>query len=301
MQNQDDNSKIPKRPRPPRPVKLTPGWGDGGKSLGANKGKLVNTTVVEDQDSVEAVVSAITNRITTQHPELLRKYGQDKVEAAIKSVAEFAGADGLEEIGSSDVSGWVKQVIVDLVFADGIKRLMPSQRVTEDQGSFVVVDNNKRIIYRGTRTEALKTARKRGLNFKNHVYSLSYWQDYFAQPWSSRSRMDENSSGVVTQTSVNYNQTKEIDNASVTVSANAKDIEQLQYMLKLAGLPVDHLLSVPPANPSVTDVVASTVEPTVSCWCDSKPAYDYIKDVKYSTDKETLLNYLKDKLNKSIS
>jgi hypothetical protein len=49
-----------------------------------------------------------------QHTELLSKYGPVKVMAAIDDVAEFAGGDGLDEIGSSDVSIWTKQVIQDL-------------------------------------------------------------------------------------------------------------------------------------------------------------------------------------------
>ena len=62
----------------------------------------------ESEDDIDdPVVSAITRRIIRQHPELL-KHGPDKVLAAIADVADFVG--DVEEIGSSDVSGWVKQV-----------------------------------------------------------------------------------------------------------------------------------------------------------------------------------------------
>jgi len=71
-------------------------------------------SVTEDQDSVDAVASSITRRIMMQHTDLLSKYGPVKVMAAIDDVAEFAGGDGLDEIGSSDVSIWTKQVIQDL-------------------------------------------------------------------------------------------------------------------------------------------------------------------------------------------
>lgn len=70
--------------------------------------------VTEDQDSVDAVAGAITRRIMMQHTDLLSKYGPVKVMAAIDDVADFAGSDGLDEIGSSDVSIWTKQVIQDL-------------------------------------------------------------------------------------------------------------------------------------------------------------------------------------------
>ena len=52
--------------------------------------------------------SAITRRILMQRADLLSKYGPEKVTAAIDEVADFVG--DVEEIGSSDVSGWVKQV-----------------------------------------------------------------------------------------------------------------------------------------------------------------------------------------------
>lgn len=68
----------------------------------------------EDSDSSEAVYNAVLNRITRQHLDLLSKFGPAAVQAAIEDVAQFAGGDGLEEIGSSDVSIWTKQVIQDL-------------------------------------------------------------------------------------------------------------------------------------------------------------------------------------------
>jgi hypothetical protein len=54
-----------------------------------------------------AVAQAITRRIMMQRPDLL-KHGPQAVMAAIDDVADWVG--DVEEIGSSDVSGWVKQV-----------------------------------------------------------------------------------------------------------------------------------------------------------------------------------------------
>lgn len=68
----------------------------------------------EDQDSIDAVENAVLRRISNQHTELLSKYGPAAVMAAVRDVAEFAGGDGLDEIGSSDVSIWVRQVVQDL-------------------------------------------------------------------------------------------------------------------------------------------------------------------------------------------
>ena len=65
----------------------------------------------DEEEDFDPVVSAITRRIIRQHPELL-KHGPDKVMAAIADVADFVG--DAEEIGSSDVSGWVRQVAQSL-------------------------------------------------------------------------------------------------------------------------------------------------------------------------------------------
>jgi hypothetical protein len=54
------------------------------------------------------VAGAITRRILMQRTDLLSKYGPEKVTAAIDEVADFVG--DVEEIGSSDVSGWIKHV-----------------------------------------------------------------------------------------------------------------------------------------------------------------------------------------------
>ena len=54
------------------------------------------------------VASAITRRIIMQRPDLLKKFGPVKVTQAIDDIADFVG--DTEEIGSSDVSGWIKQI-----------------------------------------------------------------------------------------------------------------------------------------------------------------------------------------------
>jgi hypothetical protein len=63
--------------------------------------------MVEGQED-SPVASAITRRILMQRSDLLSKYGPVKVMAAIDDVADFVG--DTDEIGSSDVSGWIKQV-----------------------------------------------------------------------------------------------------------------------------------------------------------------------------------------------
>jgi hypothetical protein len=75
---------------------------------------LESEDLKEDQDSVDAVCNAILNRIARQHGDVLQKFGPQAVMYAAEDVAEFAADGGLDEIGSSDVSIWTKQVIQDL-------------------------------------------------------------------------------------------------------------------------------------------------------------------------------------------
>jgi hypothetical protein len=66
-----------------------------------------NTTVNEESDN-EAVEQAIIRRIMVGRTDLLLKYGPKKVMQAAEVVADYVGE--VDEIGSSDVSGWVKLV-----------------------------------------------------------------------------------------------------------------------------------------------------------------------------------------------
>jgi hypothetical protein len=54
------------------------------------------------------VAQAIVRRILLQRTDLLAKYGPNQVSAAVDEVADFVG--DVDEIGSSDVSGWVRHV-----------------------------------------------------------------------------------------------------------------------------------------------------------------------------------------------
>jgi hypothetical protein len=71
-------------------------------------GKKKEPGVSEDAAANNPVVNAITRRIMLQRTDLLSKYGPEKVGQAVDEVADFVG--DVEEIGSSDVSGWVRHV-----------------------------------------------------------------------------------------------------------------------------------------------------------------------------------------------
>ena len=66
----------------------------------------------EYRNSSDSVASAITNRITRQHADILAKFGPSAVMQAIDDVAH--DLSDLDEIGSSDVSIWTKDVIRNL-------------------------------------------------------------------------------------------------------------------------------------------------------------------------------------------
>jgi hypothetical protein len=63
---------------------------------------------LESQDEAGAVERAILHRIMMQHTSMLGQYGPQAVMAAVADVADYVG--DVDEIGSSDVSGWVRQV-----------------------------------------------------------------------------------------------------------------------------------------------------------------------------------------------
>lgn len=70
---------------------------------GMHEGMLDNPG---EQDS--PVAQAIIRRILLQRTDLLAKYGPERVGSAVDEVADFVG--NVDEIGSSDVSGWVRHV-----------------------------------------------------------------------------------------------------------------------------------------------------------------------------------------------
>ena len=80
-------------------------------------------SVAEADDEVSPVASAITRRIMMQKSEWLMTYGPEAVSDAIDDVASFVG--DVDEIGTSDVSGWVNQV------GQVLKRSMPQENIDD--------------------------------------------------------------------------------------------------------------------------------------------------------------------------
>jgi len=121
--------------------------------------KQANAPVREtfDTDEVSPVESAIINRITMAHTDLLAKFGPEAVMNAARDQADFVG--DVDEIGSSDVSGWVKNVIRDLESSNqGVEELEESAMSEVDILFQEIARNNVDIydIYANPKTDIEK-------------------------------------------------------------------------------------------------------------------------------------------------
>lgn len=99
--------------------------------------------------------------------------------------------------------------------------------------------------------------------------------------------------------SVNYIQTKRVGDSTVTISADAKSMEDLHRVLKLAG--VEQQEGQADANPTEIDYAPEPAEPEViepeaeydaACGCD-EPAD---MGISYSTDKDQLVDAIRQRL-----
>jgi len=106
--------------------------------------------------------------------------------------------------------------------------------------------------------------------------------------------------------SVSYSKTKKQGDAQVTISANADSMQELHDILKLAGI------TLPKTDNEEPEQEQPEMEPEVEmdsdCGCDEEPenapsvlVKPQLDNPSYSTDKETLINVLKDKLKKTLS
>jgi hypothetical protein len=78
------------------------------KDLEARYGATNKPVTEESSTSSEAVEIALIRRVLVAHTDLIMQFGLDKVTQAIEEVAYNVG--DVDEIGSSDVSGWIHQV-----------------------------------------------------------------------------------------------------------------------------------------------------------------------------------------------
>jgi hypothetical protein len=71
-----------------------------------------NDEVAEAEEAApNPVARAVLNRILMQHPGVIATHGPDKVMNAIDELADYVNIGPDDEIGTSDVSGWTRDVI----------------------------------------------------------------------------------------------------------------------------------------------------------------------------------------------
>jgi len=105
------------------------------------------------------------------------------------------------------------------------------------------------------------------------------------------------------ESSVEFKQHKNTDKGSVSIEASGDDMQELAKVLKMAGLtlPQDMYKDEPEADDepeSHDEPEVQVVEPDSD---EESPCGTSDADASYSTDKEVLVNYIKDKLAKRLS
>jgi hypothetical protein len=112
-------------------------------------------------DCCEAVQSAIIRRIINQHKDLLVQHGPQAIMDAARDVAEWVG--DVEEIGSSDVSAYVQQVVDQL---EGSGELAEGKMKEVDMDLTELSDEEFQAKY-GKSKEEMKAALAEG--YEDHV------------------------------------------------------------------------------------------------------------------------------------
>jgi hypothetical protein len=119
-----------------------------------------------NEGSSQGVEDAIRWRILRQHPDVVRKFGPVRIMAAIEERA--SELNDLEEIGSSDVSIWTKQVIdaLEAGYYDDMDSVPVRRDVTETEDSdifakIVKSDDPFQTVYDGISGHFGEEARKK--------------------------------------------------------------------------------------------------------------------------------------------
>jgi hypothetical protein len=169
--------------------------------------------VAEGFGEPSPVASAITRRIMGQRHDLL-KYGPEAVMAAIDDVADWVG--DVEEIGSSDVSGWVNQVERMLkenppeAFGVGVDESVGPVThrigVTVTDPNHPMVSKRKETIQKSIRitqnvsnreaaiNQAIAHYRRKGYKVHDHHYIGTVDDEPIAEEWSQKYKKSINCS-----------------------------------------------------------------------------------------------------------
>jgi hypothetical protein len=112
-------------------------------------------------------------------------------------------------------------------------------------------------------------------------------------------------------TTVSFNQSKQMGDATLNINASAKDMEELHRILKLAG--INYGSNGDKQEPSMKDVAGALKPHAPEAPAEEPCGYDDAEvaipmvsgpkplDLKYTTDKTALINAIKDKLAQRLS
>ena len=101
------------------------------------------------------VARSIFRRIQMQHADLLSKYGLDKVLNAVQDQVEFVG--DVEEIGSSDVSAWVNQIMRSLSVDEATTQGTAPTQGTQDPRQKANIAQAAKNVSRVTKAAGIQT------------------------------------------------------------------------------------------------------------------------------------------------
>jgi hypothetical protein len=97
---------------------------------------LYSNQILKEGNVYDSVHRAISRRIASNHVDLLRDYGIEKVLDAVNQVASHvAEGESLEDIGSSDVSAWVNWVVKDLTRGENTAERLQNMSDTWDKNA----------------------------------------------------------------------------------------------------------------------------------------------------------------------
>lgn len=200
-----------------------------------------------------------------------------------KEISDYAKATN-----TNIVTAQQKQDVIDRIKADKKSKQMQNPDTgKEPEGEEMELSASKQ--YEEPREELKR------LSGMIEAMSDAYGEDQVVAPVEIKS--DDKVEG-----SVEFKQHKNTDKGSVSIEASGDDMQELAKVLKMAGLtlpqdmykdePESHDDEPEDSQPKL-DVVAVEPEQDTPCGSDEDPSY--------STDKEVLVNYIKDKLKKSIT
>jgi len=202
--------------------------------------------MTEDHDSSEAAKSAVINRIIRQHPNLLAKHGPEKVMAAVENCCGHLS--GLDEIGTSDVSAWVRNVMNELNGVEEGNAFTGALAKTPKGGKFTV----------GGKTFT---------DTSNHDSKID---EYAFEAWDKElnNLLNESKSKINEGLTVSVSKGQEGSPDSVSINASDSEADQVLAFIKQAGLGIfgdeeGHGEQLPATIPGETSVEIEPAMPKI--------------------------------------